>query len=150
MSLSTQKLAQLIAKKRDILARLLKLASGQTGQISNGQISSLLETLTAKQAWLGELQKLDTELAPYHGEDPESRSWESPEHRQQCQKDAAQCEAILAKLMEIEAVAQAQLGQRKEEVSQRLDSGHKQAEAGRAYLSAANVSSSQLDLASEG
>src|SRR5688572_17994112 len=99
---TTDRLAALIGKKRQVLSQLRDLGQKQTDLINHGDTASLLKLLAAKQQLISTLQSTERELTPYYAEDPDRRSWESPEDRAKCAQQAAECNALLEEIVQLE------------------------------------------------
>jgi hypothetical protein len=48
------------------------------------------------------LRELQTQFIPFQSQDPESRSWPSPERRKACQAMVANCDALVQNLIVLE------------------------------------------------
>jgi flagellar biosynthesis/type III secretory pathway chaperone len=145
----TPSLARLIDQKHDLLAHLVTLARRQLGLIHAGEMSPLLAVLSAKQTLLEQLQVIERQIDPYRDQDPETRRWPTPAHRQRCADAAGQCGTMLAELIELERQGEAELVRRRNEATQRLQEMRGAAEARGAYSAGSPVRHARLDLASE-
>lgn len=145
-TLATDRLARLIAARRQVLTVLAELARRQLQLIDQGQISSLLSLLATKQAVLRQLETLHRELAPFHAEDPDARQWRSPQARAECQRLAAECQALHAQVLELERQAEAALSTRQAATAEALVQLTSVADAQAAYAAAAQPLSIPLPL----
>lgn len=136
-TLATDRLASLIAARRQVLTVLAELARRQLRLIAEGQIGSLLSLLATKQAVIRQLQTLHRELAPFHADDPEARLWRSPQARAECQRQAEECQALLAQVLELEQQAEAALKTQQTATSEALGRLTSLADAQAAYAAAA-------------
>jgi hypothetical protein len=118
--LSTTRLAELIAKRRRCLEQLRDLGLRQADLIAAGNMTDLMRLFAAKQQLITALQGLEKELSPYHGEDPESRRWSSPEARAACAADADHCRRLIAEVMALEQNGERQMTVRRDEAAVQL------------------------------
>jgi flagellar biosynthesis/type III secretory pathway chaperone len=130
---STEQLAALIAAKQQVLEILVQLSRRQTDFISSGDMTSLMKLLAGKQTVLGQLQKLDQDLAPFRGEDPERRVWRSTADRAACQARAERCNTLLAEAMALEQQAETTMQGRRDAAAATLSAVHTAAGARAAY-----------------
>jgi hypothetical protein len=133
MTQSTEKLSMLIAKKHEVLVQLRSIGVRQTGLVDDGDVTSLLKLLAAKQQLIGRLQKLENELKPFYVGDPERRVWQSPEARANCARQANECNAVLEEIVRMEKVGAERMTSRKNEVAQQLQQVHAAAQVRTAY-----------------
>ena len=145
----TDTLAELITVKREILEKLRQLSRQQLDQINADDLAKLLSILAAKDSLLRDLQRIEQDLNPYRGQDPESRLWRTPEARRRCQQTVERCESLLAEIVLLEKQGETELKRRRDVAAARLDSAHGSLEARRAYTSSAQRTAN-LDLSSEG
>jgi len=145
----TDTLVELIAAKRDVLEKLRQLSRQQLDQIASNDLSKLMTVLAAKDTLLRELQRVESNLHPFRGQDPEGRRWRTAETRRRCQQMAERCESLLAEIVLFEKQGELELKQRRDDTAARLDVTHAAIEARRAYCAAANEPT-HLDLSSEG
>jgi len=120
--LTTTRLADLIGKRRRCLTQLRALGDRQTEMIATGDMTSLVRLLAAKQELIAALEALERELKPFHGQDPESRTWTSPAARAACADDETECRRLLAEVMAIEQAGERQLTVRRDGVATQLQS----------------------------
>jgi hypothetical protein len=133
MTQSTEKLSALIAKKHEVLVQLRAIGVRQSGLVDDGDVTSLLKLLAAKQQLIGRLQKLENELKPYYVGNPDQRIWQSPEARANCAKQANECNAILEEIVRMEKVGAGRMTERKNEVAQQLQQVHASVHVRTAY-----------------
>src|SRR5689334_13329296 len=133
MTQSTDQLSTLIANKHEVLVQLRSLGARQTCLVDDGDVTSLLKLLAAKQQLIGRLQQLERQLKPYYAVDPEQRVWRSPEARATCAKQANECNAILEEIVRMEKDGAERMTQRKNEVAQQLQRVHAAAHVRSAY-----------------
>jgi hypothetical protein len=118
----TNLLASLISQRRQCLAQLRDLGLRQAQLIAMGDMQSLVRLVGAKQQLIVALQSLETRLAPFHDEDPDSRHWESPEARAACASDAAACRELIQEVMAMEQDGERQMTARRDAVAAQLRS----------------------------
>ncbi len=70
--MESQRLAQLAQCKLQIMQLLRRLAAQQLEDITGGDMSNLLKLLAAKQTVMDQLAKLEQQLDPFRGQDPET------------------------------------------------------------------------------
>jgi hypothetical protein len=132
-ALDTNRLAQLIAAKRQVLELLGQLSRRQLALIDEGAMSDLLKLLASKQTVLSQLQLLERKLDPFRAEDPERRSWRSPDERAQCQAAIAACEALLADAVRLEKQSEQAMLLRRDRAALALEEVQASADAQHAY-----------------
>lgn len=147
----TDVLAHWISKKLAVLEQLRDLSRRQTDLIADGDIQRLLGLLSAKQALLGELQKIQRHLDPFRRDDPDARHWRSPRDRQLCRQQAERCESLLGEIMLVERQSELEMTRRRDKVVTQLQETHCSAEASRAYMAGGGAVArhGQLDITSE-
>lgn len=130
---ATDHLAELIRQKHQALVQLREVGRRQADLVRCGEITSLLKLLAAKQHLIAALQKLESELKPYYGEDPEKRIWASPDDRAQCAQLASECNALLEEIVALEKQGAEQMNARKNEVAEQLQQVHASSHVRNAY-----------------
>lgn len=100
-----------------------------------------MELLAAKQTLLDRMHELQSELAIYRDEDPDTRVWHSPRRREQTQLVATRCESILAEIMQIERDCEQKLVTRRAEVAADLKAADLAERARDAYAASPSASS---------
>lgn len=146
---STDRLAELLCKKLKVLEEILSLSQSQCDLVQRDEIDSLMELLATKQTSLDQLRELQTLLAPYRGESPDSRVWHSPRRREQVQAVAARCESILEEVMRIEKQCEEILTARREAVAEDLKAAESAQFARDAYSNSFGASSGGFQVISE-
>jgi len=131
--LSTEKLADLIRQKHQILTQLRDVGHRQMEIVEQGEIASLLKLLAAKQQWIDALQYVERELGPFHAEDPDQRAWPGAEQRAQCAKQAAECNELLSEVVRLEKACEEKMTVRRNEVASRLQHAQAAGHARSAY-----------------
>lgn len=120
--LPTTQLAELVARRRRCLTQLRDAGLRQAELIASGEMADLLRLCAAKQQLIVALQALETQLAPFHAEDPEQRQWSSADARAACAADAEACRRLIQEVMAMEQDGERQMTQRRDEVAGRLQS----------------------------
>lgn len=145
----TDLLADLIHRKLHCLLHLYELGKRQLEFIDTGNMAALLDLLAVKQRSLVDLQKLESGLDPFRGQDPEKRRWRTQEDRARCAEQARQCEGVLAAVLEQERRGERLLVARRDETTKQLQGAHLASRARHAYLASPDVPVGQLDLESD-
>ena len=146
----TDNMADLLGRKHDCLSQLHGLAQRQLALIEGEHMTDLLNLLAHKQRLLGVLQALDRQLAPFQGQSPEGRRWRSPELRTRCGQVLADCEALLAGILEHERSGESRLAARRDETAIRVQTAYAGHETHSAYTPDYSSAGQQLDLSTEG
>jgi hypothetical protein len=133
----TDRLAQLIAAKLQVVELLLGLARRQLALADQGDIPALLKLLSAKQTVIAQLQRLERELDAYRDQDPDSRVWQTAADRRRCQEQAARCATLLTEAMSLDRQGEAAMVQRRDSAAAALQLAHSAADAHSAYRSPA-------------
>src|SRR5690606_30539280 len=128
----TQRLAELIGQKHDVLELMRDLARRQLELIAQNDMTKMMNVLAAKETALRRLLAIEKQLDPFRDHDPQARLWPDPESRRRCQAVAERCEALLAELMLIEKQSESNLRQRRDETAARLKGAESAGEARRA------------------
>jgi hypothetical protein len=144
--LDTDILGQLVRAKRTCLAQLRGMGQRQFDLIESGNMTALLDLLSAKQRPLMELRRIELALDPYRGQDPEKRRWRSAADRAACAREVQDCEELLREIVERERQCEATLVERRDEAAVRLQGFHAASQARGAYVAAPQVEVRQLDL----
>ena len=147
--LETDRLAELIQRKRSCLAQLHQMGMKQLELVADGAMAKLLEVLAAKQRLLVNLHQIERALDPFRGQSPEERRWPSAAEREKCAEELTQCETLLGEIVTQEKQSEAELIRRRDEAAQRLQGAHVASLARGAYGVKSPAGISQLDLSSE-
>lgn len=118
--MSTDTLSELIAKRLAIIERIVELSQKQLEVVRNGEISVLLGLLGLKQKFLGELGNIERELDPFRNEKPEDRVWTEESKRERCEATIKYCEELLAYVMELDALSEREISEKKDRTEERL------------------------------
>jgi hypothetical protein len=130
---TTDRLAELIGKKRQVLSQLRDVGHRQTDLIHYGDTASLLKLLAAKQQLISSLQSLELELTPYYAEDPDARRWASPQDRAKCAQQASDGNTLLEEIVQLEKHGAEMMAARRNEVAEQLEQAHAAAHVRTAY-----------------
>lgn len=133
MMQSTEQLAALVARKHEVLTQLRAVGTRQTDLVASGEVGALLKLLAAKQQLITALQTLEQQLKPHYAADPDARVWRSPEDRQNCARQAEECNTLLEEIVRLEKHGAEKLNQRKNEVAQQLQQVHAATHVRNAY-----------------
>lgn len=133
--LSTDELARLMGQKRQVLSQLHEVGQRQAQLVASGDVGLLLKLLSAKQTLIQALQSVERSLAPFHLQDPETRTWPTPEHRAACAADAAECRRLLDEVIAMEKTQETQMTERRDAVAAQLQKVHTAHHARDAYQS---------------
>jgi hypothetical protein len=147
-TLETDVLADLIRAKRECLLQLRELGRKQLELIDGGEMTALLDLLALKQKPIAQLQRIEKALDPFRGQDPERRTWSSPEAREACAEQLREIEMLLAEVIKNEKFCEAALIRRRDEVANQLQGAHLAGCARTAYTGASDYASHSLDLSS--
>jgi flagellar biosynthesis/type III secretory pathway chaperone len=131
--MSTTHLADLIRRKHEVLVELCAVGHRQREIVERGETTALLELLAAKQSMITLLQQVERELAPFHAEDPDARHWLSAGDRQHCAERAAECNRLLAEVVDLERESAERLAIRRNEVAAQLSQVYSAGQARNAY-----------------
>jgi hypothetical protein len=146
----TDLLSDLIRQKHTCLEHLCAMGRKQLDLVRGGGMTELLDVLAAKQQILLQLQRIEHELGPFRGQDPDSRSWRSPERRSECAAMVAACESLLAQIIAREKESETALVRRRDEAAAQLEGTRSASQARASYSTRSRIAAAQLDLASEG
>lgn len=132
-TLSTTHLTELVRRKHDVLVQLCDVGCRQMEIVERGETAALLELLAAKQTMISLLQQVERELAPFHAEDPTKRVWLTAGARDECAQQAAECNHLLAQVVELERRSADRLAIRRNEVAAQLHQVYNAGQARNAY-----------------
>jgi hypothetical protein len=132
---TTTRLAELIAKRRRCLEQLLELGKRQADLIAVGNMADLMRLLATKQQLIAAVQTLEKELAPYHEDDPDRRSWASAQERARCAADAEHCRRLIKEVMTLEQAGERQMTMRRDDAATQLRTVHAAGRVRTAYES---------------
>jgi hypothetical protein len=146
----TDLLGDLVQQKHRCLEHLSAMGQRQLELVRRGSMTDLLDVLAAKQQVLLQLQRIERELDPFRGQDPDQRRWRSAERRRQCAADVSACEALLEQIISEEKQSETEMIRRRDETAARLQETRSAGEARASYLARPHFATSQLDVMSEG
>jgi hypothetical protein len=154
-NLSTDILIQLVRARHTCLVQLRDLGRRQLELIDQGNVSALLDVLSVKQKPLSDIQRIEKALDPYRGQDPEQRSWRSPQDRAACAGLVQQCEILLKEIVVQEKQCEEIMVRKRDAAASRLQQFRSAGRAQGAYAATtrstgcADAGASQIDLSSE-
>ncbi|MCA9105591.1 MAG: hypothetical protein KDA83_09215 [Planctomycetales bacterium] len=133
-TLTTDKMASLIASRHRTLSELRIVAARQYKVIEAHEHSKLMELLAIKQGLINRLIDCDRDLDPYRQQDPEDRQWVSDQKRDQCRVMIEESSQWLDDIKRLEAAAELLARELRDEVSQQVDEVANRSQAVNAYL----------------
>lgn len=133
MTPTTERLAELIERKHQVLVQLRDVGSRQMELVLSRDTVSLIKLLAAKQNLITALQGLERELAPFTSEPPERRAWISEQARAHCASRAAECNVLLRDIVALEKRGVDQMTVHRNEIANQLQQVHAAAEVRSAY-----------------
>jgi len=148
-NLPTDILAQLVRARYTCLAQLHQLGRRQLELIDQGDVTALLDLLSVKQKPLNDIQRIEKALDPYRQQDPEKRSWNSPDERAACARLVQQCDALLKEIVAWEKRCEEIMIQKRDATAVRLQQLRAAGQARGAYTAPATAGVSHIDLSSE-
>lgn len=131
--LSTDNLADLIARRHACLKQLHAIGVKQAELIAASDMTSLLRLVAGKQQLIAALQAIEHRLQPFHQQQPDDRQWSSASARAACAQQAAECRQMLDAVMQLEQANEAEMARRRDDVAQQLQSAETAARARGAY-----------------
>jgi len=100
--LSTDSLFALIETKLHLLTEMQSMTLTQTDLVAQHDMSSLMAILSRKQELMGALSQVQSDLARFAHQDPETRIWSAPARRKTCQDMVVRCDQLLKELIVME------------------------------------------------
>ncbi|MDW8037253.1 MAG: hypothetical protein RMI90_04340 [Thermoguttaceae bacterium] len=149
MALDTDRLAELVAQKYQLLQSVQELVLRQGELIHKGEMTALLEVLGVKQRLLEEIQAVEQQLAPFRQQAPQSRRWRNELLRQQTAALVERCQQLLAEILQQEKHCETQLLRRREQIVGEMRNLCTSGQMLLAYQAAEPAPQSELDLVSE-
>ncbi len=148
--MKSQTLAELVDQRWRILQGLLELGERQAEAVRHNRMSEMLAILKEKQPSLEALQQISQRLREFAGEDPDSRSWASPQARHECRERHDECERMLQRVMQQEAESESALSAARQTLGEQLlrSEGARRAASGYAGADPPGTAGSQIDLSS--
>ena len=133
MEHTTEKLAELIAKRQRCLLQLRDLGRKQSEMIEAGEMGPLLRLISAKNQLIVAVQALEQELEPFHQQDPDQREWKSKAAREECARQANACRQLLEEVMQLERDNEQRMTERRDQVAAQLQAAQAASVARGAY-----------------
>ena len=147
--METDQLAKLIDQKREVLRQVHDLSLRQAELGQQGDMTRLLNLLSAKQSFLDILQVVEQQLDPFRSQDPDTREWRSQDLRQRVRQAAEESDRLLKEIMRMEVDSESHLGLRRDDAAERLQGVHDSSQARNAYLQEIAPRQRSLDLSSD-
>lgn len=144
-----RRLLDLVGRKFDCLRQLRDLGLRQQSLIDAGEITELLRLLADKQRLIDELHRLERELDPFRGQDPDRRAWASDAERLRCASLAEQSTRLLSEVLDCEKRCEEMLQRRRDDTAERLAAVQTAGMARGAYSAQDDYSVSTLDLSTD-
>ena len=144
-ALDTDRLAELIHRKRSCLAQLRDMGRKQLELVRGGAMTELLDVLALKQRLLVQLHQIERALDPFRGQSPEARRWPRPCDREKCAQELTECETLLGEIVAQEKRSEADLIRRRDEAAARLRGAHVAGLARGAYGAESQADVNQLN-----
>lgn len=149
-SQTTDQLLHCMQSKLELIERLYELTCRQMECLETTEVERLLSVLGQKQYVFDQLQELRLELEPMLAVDPDQRSWSSEGRRQECRALVGQCGARMREILTMEEASLGRLNERKQLISDQLNSIASVGHMDNAYNQQRMVNnSSMLDLSNE-
>lgn len=145
----TDILADLIAKKHELLVQLHDLTRQQVTMVTENDMRELMTVLSAKQTLLNQVQRLEGGLDHFRQQDPDQRKWRTTEDRLRVRSLADHCQQLVNELVQIEKSCEASMIQRRDEVADQLNMAGNAASARAAYVNQSRPTSGGFDIQSE-
>ncbi len=147
--METSTLAELIAKKHDLLVQLRDAGARQMELIDSGDMTHLLKVLSSKQRLLNGLHAVERQLDPFRRQNANQRNWATASQREQCSRTAGLCESLRSEIIEQEKQSELRLRAHRDRIAVQLDGLQQAAQARRAYAEPSASDICLLDLSSE-
>jgi len=142
----TDRLAALIAAKRQVLEILARLSRRQLAIVAAGEMTALVKLLSSKQTVMAQLQTLEQQLQPFRDDDPDARLWQTAADRAACQAQADQCNALLAESLTLEKQAEEAMVHRRDAAAVSLTAAQTATDARSAYATLPRSSPAALQV----
>jgi hypothetical protein len=101
--------------------------------VASRDTASLLNLLARKQSLIAGLQAVERELAPHSAQPPESRHWSSDPERSRCAQQAAECNAMLREIVDLEKQSVDQMTVHRYQIAVQLQQVHSAVDVRKAY-----------------
>lgn len=145
----TDILADLIAKKHELLVQLHDLTQQQVELVAGNDMRELMIVLSAKQTLLNQVRRLEVGLDHFREQDPDSRKWRSADDRHRVRTLAEHCQQLVNELVVIEKSCEASMIGRRDEAAAQLHMAGSAATARAAYVDHSQPASGGFDIQSE-
>jgi flagellar biosynthesis/type III secretory pathway chaperone len=146
----TDRLADLIERKHDVLTQLCKLSACQFRLAGHDQhIDDLMRVVATKQTLIERLLELDRHIDPFRAQPPESRTWRSEADRTRCSGLARECQAMLDELRSLEVQGTERVQSHRNAISRQLQETQSASGSIAAYHGADQPALGSFDLSAE-
>ncbi len=142
----TETLFHLVRAKHACLVQLHDMGRKQLSLIQDGNMTALLDLLSAKQRPLMDLRRIEAALDPFRDQNPDERRWRRSEDRTACAREVEECESLLREIVAQEKQCEATLTRRRDEAASRLQGLHVAGQARGAYAAPTPAEVCQIDL----
>jgi hypothetical protein len=130
---STEQLAALIGRRHQLLVQLRDVGRRQLELVAERDTASLIKLLAVKQSMIATLQTIERDLLPFAADDPEKRVWRSSDQRSKCAEQAAECNAMLREIVNVEKMGVDQMTVHRNEIAEQLQQVHSAVDVRSAY-----------------
>lgn len=145
--MSTSHLFALIERRYELIRDLVMLTDTQALVAISEDVSTTLGILARKDTLIDQLRDIQTQLQPYHGEDPELRVWRCAEDRKRCKDLAEQSEQLLKEVIELDEKTIESMQRGRDAISAQLQYVQDSLSAQQAYNAEQQLAESVLDVA---
>src|SRR5690349_10451362 len=133
----TDHLLEIAALRLGLLEQLHALGRRQLELIDQGDMTQLINVLSAKHHVLAELQQTEKRLDSFRGQDSDARHWRTEALRERCAGVIGKSDQLLSGLLEQEKLAETRLERHRDDAAKRLQLAHSAGQARSAYAAPA-------------
>ncbi len=144
----TDVLFEIARVRLNLLEQLHALGQRQLEFIDQGDMTQLIQALSAKHHVLAELQQTEKRLDPFRGQNPEARRWRDETVRQRCSEVIERADRLLREVLAQEKQGETELERHRDETARRLQAAHAAGQARSAYTRPV-ARTGRLDLSSD-
>jgi hypothetical protein len=116
----TDLLFELVETKLRLVEEMYSLTISQGDFVAAHDMTGLMKLLSRKQSLMETLHEVQSQLARFADQDPESRTWSSTARRQRCQSNNAVCGQRISEMLVMEGRSIDNMAVQRELVSQQL------------------------------
>ncbi|MCA9131406.1 MAG: hypothetical protein KDB22_30190 [Planctomycetales bacterium] len=142
----TERLSHLLQERLDLAIAIKQISDSQIQAARSGEVNVTLGLIARKQSLLEQLEQLRQGMQPYYLDDPDRRQWKTPERREECQRVANECNAILQQTLQLEQATLEELSAKREALAAQLQDGKDSTIASNAYATDRLLGASTLDI----